>query len=394
MKKALWVLVLLSVLPSCVLRNSAGSRDGLSAAHAADARALAGEAADVLQERQAPAHTRLELKKAPGLFGEALESELRGRGFAVMPDGGSGLGVSYVADIADGQGFVQISCSDGQRFSFTRPLGLPPQKTITEPPNTRPVSGEAPVEERELNAPAPDNIPALAGQGAPAAPARMARVRKTGTALSVATRNGIPVEDFCRWNQVGKRAVLEAGCEVYLSEPPAGTIAPAAPAAIPAGVAALEKRPVPPQTALPTPAQISPRLTLEKPEPAKKTHYTPAPMRIQGAEVVSAGEPAETRVVETIAPGGEMISVETASLPQWNIQQGRMLREQLENWAGEAGYTLIWSAQNDYEMKSSASFPGVFIEAVKNLFSALQASGLALRVTIYQGNNVMEVSEH
>lgn len=78
----------------------------------------------------------------------------------------------------------------------------------------------------------------------------------------------------------------------------------------------------------------------------------------------------------------------------WEIQKGSMLRVQMEGWAAVAGYSLIWNAQNDYEMRSYATFSGEFIDAVKNFFAALQANGLALRVTIYQGNKVMEVSEH
>lgn len=71
-----------------------------------------------------------------------------------------------------------------------------------------------------------------------------------------------------------------------------------------------------------------------------------------------------------------------------------MLREQLTDWAARAGYGLVWNAHNDYELRGSATFQGEFIDAVKQFFAALQANGLAMRVTIYQGNQVMEVSEH
>lgn len=421
--KRLALLLLPCLLWSCVPhQKSAGSLDGLSAAHAADARALATAAADELQERQAPAHTPLALAKAPGLFGEALESELRGRGFAVVLPGGdaAALGVTYTADMADGQAYVQVSCGDGQRFSFMRPLGAPVQVTVTEPPDTRPLPPEHVLESRNLpasqaatpekgmEAPAVQTAASMqASAPASAAPARMAKVKSTATALAVAQRNGVPVRDFCRWNGVGTSAVLEEGYQVYLSEPPAGTIPTAAPVPVPPGAAALEAQAmqtaaagavetpttpqpasVPAQTVLPTAAQTSPKLTLEKPDPVETTHYappnppTPAPMV---AEAVS--EPAA--VIETVS-----VTAEPVALPVWEVERGRMLREQMENWAAQAGYTLIWSAQNDYEMQSSATFSGVFIEAVKNLFAALASNGVALRVTIYQGNNVMEVSEH
>lgn len=430
MKNRVALLLLACLLWSCVpYQKSAGSLDGLSAAHPGDARALALAAADELHERQAPAHTALALGKAPGLFGEALESELRGRGFAVVlpEDDSAALGVTYTADTTDGQAYVQVACGDGQRFSFTRPLGAPIQVTITEPPNTRPLPQEHILESRTLPASqtvTPEKgieVPAMpvaasapvqpkAGGTPPdrqSRPARMARVKTTATALAVAQRNGVPVKDFCRWNGVGTSAVLEEGYQVYLSEPPPGTIPTAAPVPVPPGAAALEAQavrerpaeddqasavtqstPVPAQTVLPTAAQTSPRLTLEKPEPHETTHYVPANPSPAPAvtEAVSVEPPA---AIETVS-----VSAEPVALPTWQVERGRMLREQMENWAAQAGYALIWSAQNDYEMQSSAVFSGVFIEAVKNLFAALASNGLALRVTIYQGNNVMEVSEH
>lgn len=88
------------------------------------------------------------------------------------------------------------------------------------------------------------------------------------------------------------------------------------------------------------------------------------------------------------------VRTEPASAPRWEVDKGRMLREQMTDWAASANYNLIWNAQNDYELRGSATFQGEFIDAVKTLFAALQANGLALRVTIYQGNKVMEVSEH
>lgn len=78
----------------------------------------------------------------------------------------------------------------------------------------------------------------------------------------------------------------------------------------------------------------------------------------------------------------------------WEIIKGEMLKAQLERWATDAGYSLIWSAHNDYEMQSDSSFTGSFQAAVKAFFGALQSGGHALRVTIYEGNKVMEVSEH
>lgn len=80
--------------------------------------------------------------------------------------------------------------------------------------------------------------------------------------------------------------------------------------------------------------------------------------------------------------------------PTWDIQAGTTLREQLRSWADNAGYSLVWEPQSNYELRNPASFTGSFEDAVRALFQALASDGLALRVTIYQGNNVIRVQEH
>lgn len=413
--KKIACLLLLASLFGCVLRNNSpyGSYDGLSAAYSSDAQALAILAAEELSQRHAPAHTSVALQKVPGLFGDALESGLRSRGFA-LAQSGSSLGVTYRIDAVQTDqsaepslGYVQVSCTDGQLFSFTRHLGSP--VPYTEPPNTRPVPEDHPLESRPLPESVPQPMPTNVPTAQTATPVRKYTVKKTGTAAAVAKRCGIPVKDFCRWNQVGTNAVLEKGYQVYLSEPPAGEIPVAATVPVPAGAPdelpapqAATPAPMPDPVSLPSRAQTSPALRLGKPQPSEPVAYTPVAVSMPAAQTPQpAGAPiAEPPVAAPVpaASSGEapMPAAATAieAVPVWEIHKGEMLRGLMEGWAAIAGYSLIWNAQNDYEMRSSARFSGIFVDAVKNFFAALQANGLALRVTIYQGNKVMEVSEH
>ncbi|WP_298030570.1 TcpQ domain-containing protein [uncultured Desulfovibrio sp.] len=415
MKKVLVPLFCLLCAACVTHRNASGSFDGLSAAYTSDAQALAIRAAEELSRRHAPAHTSVALQKVPGLFGDALESGLRSRGFA-LAQSGSSLGVAYRVDAVQTDqgaepslGYVQVGCTDGQLFSFTRPLGSP--VPYTEPPNTRPVPEDHPLESRPLPESVPQPMPTNALSAQTATPVRKYTVKKTGTAAAVAKRCGIPVRDFCRWNQVGSNAVLEKGYEVYLSEPPAGVIPVAATVPVPAGAseepsAATTPAPMPEPVSLPSRAQTSPALRLGKPKPGEPVAYTPVALNMPAAQTPKpAGAPiAEAPVTvpaSTPAPSTSsslmpVAAIEAVPVAQalWDIRKGSMLRGQMEGWAAVAGYSLIWNAQNDYEMRSSATFSGEFIDAVKNFFAALQANGLALRVTIYQGNKVMEVSEH
>ena len=430
--KRLLVLAFLTgmSLTGCLAGQTSGSLDTLSAEHAGDARALAELAATELTERHAPAHTALRLERAPGVFGETLEAELRRAGFALVPDGG--LGISYKLDVLRDQGkplgYVQVSGTDGQLFSISRKLSDAPV-TYTEPPSAQAPSST--LEARPL--PDPVSSPGVdpAGQAAlPVAesPAKAATVppagagnvktvpvSRTATAAAVARRSGVPVDDFCRWNNVGPNAMLIEGYQVYLSEPPAGTIPVAAENPVPAGVAATLPAPVPASTTLP--AHTSAKLSLPS-AAAQKTEtisYTPvaAPVTPPAPPAPVAEGPRVSPVpspMPTSTPSGDTAAV-PASLPadaeiipvsnpvgmgvrSWEIVKGEMLKAQLERWATDAGYTLIWSAHNDYEMQSDSTFNGPFKDAVKAFFGALQSNGHALRVTIFEGNNVMEVSEH
>lgn len=412
MKKTTRVLILCLLCASgCVMHKSGpGSFDGLSTNYAADAQAFATQTAEELSRRHAPAHTSVALDRAPGVFGDVLEQKLRADGFAL---GSSGLGVSYRLDTleTDGtpmRGYVQVACSDGQIFSFTREVFKG-----TEPPFSTPVPEEHPLESRPLPERAPmATVPDQASATAmPAATpsVKVYPVRRTATAAVVARRSGVPVKDFCRWNQVATTTTLAKGSPVYLSEPPAGIIPVASavpePADVPEGQPApqaVTPAPMPDPVSLPSRAQTSPTLTLGKPKPSEPVAYAPVAMNMPTAPSPETVTPVAEPPVAP-APSAPTVSSETPTpvaataieaVPVWEIHKGEMLRGLMEGWAAIAGYSLIWNAQNDYEMRSSATFSGVFVDAVKNFFAALQANGLALRVTIYQGNKVMEVSEH
>lgn len=418
MKKSISALLIYCLfgVGGCVLHKSgSGSFDALSAVYSADARSFAVQAAEELGRRHAPAHTSLALDRAPGVFGDVLEQKLRADGFALAPSGFGGLGVSYRLDTletagAPMRGYVQVACSDGQLFSLTRELFKG-----TEPPLADPLPEEHPLETRQLpeRAPMPAEAQAAAAQALPVNPepapgVKVYPVRRTATAAVVARRSGVPLKDFCRWNQIGPNAMLTKGSPVYLSEPPVGIIPVAATVPAPADIP--EERPAP-QSATPAPmpepvslpsrAQTSPALTMQKPKPGAPVPYTPVAVRMPTAPSLETATPvAQPLVAAPSASSSRTMTPAPAAatpieaVPVWEIHKGEMLRGLMEGWAAIAGYSLIWNAQNDYEMRSSARFSGVFVDAVKNFFAALQANGLALRVTIYQGNKVMEVSEH
>lgn len=261
-----------------------------------------------------------------------------------------------------------------------------------------------------------NNIPTPTVQGGIV---KKAIIAQPGTGREVANRYRLPVDDFCRWNHFGPSTPLAAGYEVYLTAPPPGTIVVAnMPNWDETGSAAVgidrdkETADQVPQTSnpirtaqpasLPNRRQTTAELTLENPEPGTPVTHKPLTITIptEPTSKTATSIPDTSPTVGDVssAPSREALTPVAATaieaVPVWEIHKGEMLHNLMEGWAAIAGYSLIWNAQNDYEMRSSANFSGVFVDAVKNFFAALQANGLALRVTIYQGNKVMEVSEH
>ena len=424
MKKHFLTIALMGLLlPGCMAaKQETASFDALSERYASDAEALAVSAAREISDRHT-SYVPISVDAAPGAFGTALERELRNNGMTLVNSGGVRLSYKLNVTQQDGKplGYAEISSSDGKLLCFTRNLGemrytaapsseasssslesrpLPDPTVSTAKTDSPIIGGGRPVESEKAESAVPSEPVAVAES-----PVKTVAVTKSGTAATVARRYGVPVKDFCRWNNVGAGATLITGYQVYLSEPPAGTIPVAA------------ENPVPASTTLP--AHTSAKLSLPSAAPQKTEtiSYTPVAVPVTPPAPLApvakgpGGVSPVPSPMSTSTPSGDTAASVPASLPadaeivpvsnpagmgvrSWEIVKGEMLKAQLERWATDAGYTLIWSAHNDYEMQSNSTFNGPFKDAVKAFFGALQSNGHALRVTIFEGNSVVEVSEH
>jgi hypothetical protein len=77
---------------------------------------------------------------------------------------------------------------------------------------------------------------------------------------------------------------------------------------------------------------------------------------------------------------------------EWSTRPG-LLRAQMEDWATSAGYQIVWRVSRDYHLQSSFHFSGTYVEALQAFFDGMQKMGNSLKVTVYQGNNVVLISE-
>lgn len=144
-KRCVLFCLLSLALTGCALRGTyevggVKTADALSETYPADAERFATQAALELSRRYPAGQTGLSLVTVPGMFGTALETNLRGFGFAILPvESSVGVKVGYVLDEITGElhptGYLQLTTSDGTSFSMVRRLlgGLPSTPTVPAP---------------------------------------------------------------------------------------------------------------------------------------------------------------------------------------------------------------------------------------------------------------------
>ena len=418
MKRTLVTGACLLLLTGCAAFPFHGSRevagvrtaDALSETWPADAERFASQAALELSRRYPAGQTGLSLVTVPGQFGTSLENQLRGHGFAIFPsDSSSGLRIGYVLDEIIGEitptGYLQIRTSDGTAFSMIRKLmgGLP---STTAAPAASVSAPEEPVPGTPVVTP-PAHTPEPAPAEAPLPEVPQTPVSQTPTAhkeepskasgdsrrmpIITAVRTVIPVKwqysiqgTELRQKQVPypqnvpwRKALMDiatatdstvdinAKAKLVTFTPKGMSSAPAL---------ANSAAPSQPESPVVATALADAAATSKSAPATTNTPETPATPKVEATSIPAS--PAVTIVAEPV------------SLPEWRLSQGS-LRTQLDVWANQ----LVWNADTDLDMQSSASFRGNFVAAVTQLFEGLHAAGFPLRATFYPSNNVLEVSD-
>lgn len=411
MKQCVLFCLLSLALTGCALRGThevAGVKtaDALSETYPADAERFAAQAALELSRRYPAGQTGLSLVTVPGMFGSALEGNLRGYGFAILPaESVSGVKVGYLIDEVAGElmptGYLQLTTSDGTSFSIVRRLlgGFPSASVPQAPVMPTPVSSPdesspgIPVVQPESTASAPQKAvaptPPSSPKGSHASDGKM-------MPIITAVRTVIPVG----WQYRIEGKELRQTHVPYPNNIPwrkaLMNIATATDSSVTIdGNAKLVSftpkgmQPVPETAQPPVAAPVTPE------SPSVASALNDAAAQTKSAAAAPETPPVDTPKIEAkpvpVASPAVTIVAEPM-LPEWLLTPGS-LHVQLEQWAGRAGYQLVWNADTDLDMQSRASFRGNFVAAITQLFEGLHAAGFPLRATLYPANTVLEVSD-
>lgn len=412
-KQCVLFCLLSLALTGCALRGThevAGVKtaDALSETYPADAERFAAQAALELSRRYPAGQTGLSLVTVPGIFGSALEGNLRGFGFAILPVESSGVKVGYLIDEVAGElmptGYLQIATSDGTSFSMVRKLlgGLPSASAPQVPVLPTPVSAPeepvlgTPVVQPETRSPA---TPAVA-QTALHEPTASAPQKAAAPTPPSSPKGSRASNEKMMPLITAVRTVIPVGWQYRIE----GTELRQAHVTYPRNVAwriALTDI----ATATDSSVTIDGNAKLVsftpkgmQPVPATAQPPVAAPVLPESPAVASAlnDAAAQTKSAaaapETPLASPAVTIVAEPMLPEWLLTSGS-LHVQLEGWAKRASYQLVWNADTDLDMQSRTSFRGNFVAAITQLFEGLHAAGFPLRATLYPANNVLEVSD-
>lgn len=78
---------------------------------------------------------------------------------------------------------------------------------------------------------------------------------------------------------------------------------------------------------------------------------------------------------------------------RWAAMSGTSMRETLEGWAREAGWTIDWRSDSDYRLHTSITFSGSFEDAVGRLINGIYRQHPEINATLYRKVRVLTVDD-
>lgn len=98
----------------------------------------------------------------------------------------------------------------------------------------------------------------------------------------------------------------------------------------------------------------------------------------------------------SVAParGAEALTVTAASeaaASGFALQAGQSLQAQLQRWARDAGWTVVWTSPDDWIVPGAGPSGGAFADAAREVIEALAQDGADIRGDLYLGNHTLVV---
>ena len=82
----------------------------------------------------------------------------------------------------------------------------------------------------------------------------------------------------------------------------------------------------------------------------------------------------------------------SGATPVFLLNKGDLILTDLQKWAKQSGWTVIWQVPEDWQVPNTTSFSGDFQKAVSQVIQALSANGANVHAVFHTANNTVVVS--
>ena len=91
-------------------------------------------------------------------------------------------------------------------------------------------------------------------------------------------------------------------------------------------------------------------------------------------------------------PGDRAQPVLLGLTPVFLLNQGDLILTDLQKWAKQSGWTVIWQVPEDWQVPNTTTFSGNFQKAVTQVIQALSANGANVHAVFHTANNTVVIS--
>ena len=78
--------------------------------------------------------------------------------------------------------------------------------------------------------------------------------------------------------------------------------------------------------------------------------------------------------------------------PVFLLNQGDLILTDLQKWAAQSGWTVVWQVPEDWQVPNTTTFSGDFQKAVSQVIQALSANGANVHAVFHTANNTVVIS--
>ena len=127
-----------------------------------------------------------------------------------------------------------------------------------------------------------------------------------------------------------------------------------------------------------------PRILTLWPAPALPTYQSTS--HLLGYKQTHASPPTRAQ------PGDRAQPVLLGLTPVFLLNQGDLILTDLQKWAKQSGWTVIWQVPEDWQVPNTTTFSGNFQKSVSQVIQALSANGANVHAVFHTANNTVVIS--